>query len=122
MYGVAIIAIVVILISTIGLVRLVLNEYVFDVKGWAEMEDYWECEDGTLFEKWDNEVGDNVQIDPDLTEDQKAEKKSECIEKTDAKRALQHSNDVKSDFVTWISMLIVALPLFLFHWGLIKKD
>lgn len=122
LYGVSIIAIVVMLVSTIGLVQLVLNEYVFDVKGWGEMEEFWECSEETLLMKWDDKAQKNVAKEPTLTEDQRKDKIAECEKEATEKRVLQHKNDIKRELVQWISMFIVAFPLYFFHWALIKKD
>ncbi|MBI4235050.1 hypothetical protein HY604_01995 [Candidatus Peregrinibacteria bacterium] len=122
LYGVSIISIVVMLISTIGLVQLVLNEYVFDVKGWEEMDEFWECNEDTLLMKWDDKAQKNVDKEPNLTQAEKDQKIKECEEEAKLKRENQHKNDVKRDLVQWISMFIVALPLYIFHWTLIKRD
>lgn len=147
LYLVSIISIVVFVIAAVGLINIVLSEYVFEVKSYQEMEDYWECTNYTVYEtdytwKCDDPyyLGEEVSYSEISPETQRAQcletAKSEfeaakktndeefdkCKADTDVKRTTQHLNDVKRDFVMYFSMLIVAFPLFLFHWRLIKKE
>lgn len=116
LYLMTAITIVITLVSTIGMINLALNEYVFDVKGYNEIyRDYYQC----------GEDGSGMKLAPDALSQQKEltpEEVTECKKKIDEQRELEHQNDVKRDFVTWISMLIVALPLYFYHWGIIKKE
>ncbi|MDD3862113.1 MAG: hypothetical protein PHP74_04485, partial [Candidatus Gracilibacteria bacterium] len=62
------------------------------------------------------------QKDPTLTEEQKQLKKDECMKKADARISKRHTNDVKRDLAQMMAMLLVAVPFYLYHWGVIKKD
>lgn len=121
LYLITAISIVLIIIAAVQALNLVLREYVFNVKDWNAFEDYYECTDDTLFYTYDTK-GVRVQKAPILSEEEKQTAKDECIVKTKEKRELQHNNDLKRDMVTWLSMLIVALPLYIYHWGIIKKE
>ncbi len=124
LYLVTAITIVLIIISTIGFIRIGLEELVFDVKGWEELEDpkmYYECNDDTLFYKYD-EKGTRVLKTPKKSEEEMEKEREKCMQETMKKRQMQHTNDVKRNLVTWLSMLIVALPMYVYHWGIIKKE
>jgi hypothetical protein len=116
LYLVSAITIVLLLISSIGMINLVLKEYVFDVKGWEEIYgEYYECgEDSSLREDYPKTMPEPRVV---LSE----EDKEECIERVKERRSLERKNDVKRDFVNYLAMLIVALPLYIYHWGLINK-
>mgnify|MGYP003395998591 CR=1 FL=1 len=60
--------------------------------------------------------------DTGKTKEQMKTEKEECIKRVSERNKLQHQNQVKMDLISWIAMLIVALPLYLYHWGLIKKE
>lgn len=121
LYLLTAISIVIIIVAAIGSLNLVLREYVFDVKDWSEFEDYYECTDDTLFYSYDTK-GTKVAKDPTLTTEQMKAQKEECNQKTKEKRRLQHINDLKRDLVYYLAMLIVGLPLYIYHWGIIKKE
>jgi hypothetical protein len=104
LYAVCGIALIVMVISSIGMVNLVLEEYVFDVKGWDEInKDYWQCTEAE-FEYYGHESVE------------------ECIESVDENVGLEHTNDQKRDLANFISMLVVAIPLYIFHWKIIRKE
>ncbi len=138
LYLVTAITIVILLIGFIGLLNLLLKEYVLDVKGWQETEKYWECEqlgerDGLVLLVPDEPVA----VEPALAEGDLvspvAEKPNEkakmtdkemekCIADTKAQREKQRMNDIKRDLAQYLAMILVALPLYLYHWGVIKKE
>lgn len=121
LYLITAISIVLIIIAAVQAINLVLREYVFQVKDWNAFEDYYECSDDTLFYTYDTK-GTRVKKDLNLSEEATKAQKDECIIKTKEKRELQHNNDLKREMITWLSMLIVALPLYIYHWGIIKKE
>ncbi len=124
LYLVTAITIVLIIISTIGFIRIGLEE-VFGVKGWEEMEtpdQYYECMDDTLFYTYSNPKGERVAKDPNMTEEEMEKEREECKKEGEEKRAMQHANNVKRELVMWFSMIIVALPMYVYHWGIIKKE
>lgn len=124
LYLVTAITIVLIIISAIGLIKIALNEYVFEVKTWEQLEDpklYYECSEDMLFYS-SSPKGERVLKDPTKTRAEMDSEKEECLKNAKERREMQHINQVKTDLVWWLSMLIVALPLYLFHWGVIKRD
>lgn len=123
MYLITAISIVLILISSIGLIRIVLNEYIFNVDPYFAFEEPWECSDDQLFFTFDARTGDRIikETAPKDPEAMTAEKE-ECLANLEVTREARHINDIKRDLVTWISMLLVALPLYIYHWGVIQRE
>ena len=124
LYLITAITIIMVIISSVGFIKIVLEKYVFEVKGWGELEDpksYWECSDDTLFYTYDT-AGKRVPKDVAKTKEQMEKEKTECQESTKLRREIQDDNELKREIVWWLSMIIVALPLFLLHWGIIRKE
>ncbi len=124
LYLIAAITLVMTIVSTVGLIRIVLNEYVFEVKGWEQMENpksFWECSEDTLFYTFD-EKGVKKLKTPGLSKEAMAQEKENCKQEAVASRESQHKNNVKDETVTWLSMLIVAFPIYLLHWKLARKE
>ncbi len=118
LYLVTAITIILLIVSTIGVINLGLKEYVFGIKGWGEFEDiYYECG-----EEYPHLSKPAIPEEEDFARvSLSSEEKEECIQKIKERRSLQHKNDLKRDFVNYLAMLIVALPLYLYHWKLINK-
>ncbi len=124
LYLIAAITLVMTIVSTVGLIRIVLNEYVFEVKGWEQMENpksFWECSDDTLFYIFD-EKGVKKLKTPGLSKEAMSQEKETCKQEAVASRESQHKNNVKDETVMWLSMLIVAFPIYLLHWKLARKE
>ncbi|MFA7685633.1 MAG: hypothetical protein WCX95_02445 [Candidatus Gracilibacteria bacterium] len=121
LYMVTGISIVMILISATMAANLVLKEYVFKVLDYELIEGPYECMDENLFYTYDQN-GKQVVKDATLTEDQKKVKKDECTSKAVARIAKRHTNDIKTSLAEMLGVFLVALPFYLYHWGVIKKD
>lgn len=123
MYLITAISIILILISSIGLIRIVLNEYIFNVDPYFAFEDPWECSDDQLFYTIDYKGGERVIKEgaPVISEEKDAERE-DCLANLEDTREARHINNLKRDLVTWISILLVALPLYVYHWGLIQRE
>lgn len=122
LYLVTAISIVMLIISAVSLINLGMKEYVFDVKGWDELQDpKFQCGDDILLYTYGPD-GKMVDKYPNMTEEAKRQKKQECTLNLEKQAKLNHSNQVKSDLAWAISMFLVALPLYLYHWGVIKKE
>lgn len=125
MYLVTAISIVLIIVASIGLIKLVLEEYVFDVKTWEEINGQmkpYECEEGVLFAAYDDGSGVKVPRAVNLTDEEKQKKMEDCRVEYDERIKLQSVNEVKRSLVNWISMLVVSVPLYLYYWGIIQKE
>lgn len=122
LYLVAAVTMIMTIVSTTGLLRIVLNEYVFDVKDYVEMErpkDFWECSDDSLFYVYDEKGVRKLKIQG-LNQQAMQIMKEECKLDGIENRRMQHENDVKRDIVFWVSMLVVVLPVFLLHWRMAR--
>lgn len=114
LYMVTAIAIVLILISSIGLLNLLLKEYVFEIKSWEEMQDFsYQC---------DPKVMDPIGVQNKTVATKTAEEIESCIAKKQLEASEQAKNRKLEDLTWFISMLVVALPIYLFHWGVIQRD
>jgi len=129
LYLVTAISIVVLLISVIGSVNIIIREYVFGVHGsWDVMTSPMDlkgsqCSEELLFYTYDN-GGKRMLKDSavTLTKEEKAKKVDECVKNAEAQQKLQNDNQIKRDFAQYLAMFLVALPLYLYHWGIIKKE
>lgn len=122
LYLVTAISIVMLIISAVTLINLGMKEYVFDVKGWEELQDpQYQCGDDVLLYTYGKD-GTMVAKYPDMTEEQKAQKKQECISNIEEQGKINHANQIRTDIAWALSMLLVALPLYFYHWGVIKKE
>jgi len=118
LYLVSVIAIVIMVISAIGIVNLVLTEYVLDVKSYEVLSEPYECTD-------DYKLVGRGDVDTEgmkLVANKSDETYEECVARVTERNFISHENQVKRDWVTWLSMLIVAFPVFLFHWRIIRKE
>ncbi len=95
-------------------------EYAFDVKGWEEINVQFECEEGWQVKRAINAPRSEIELDsePTFTE----EEKQECLEKTKERAEFTAANNSKRDIIWSVAMLIVALPLFFYHWRIIQKE
>ncbi|MCK9185937.1 hypothetical protein M0P48_00670 [Candidatus Gracilibacteria bacterium] len=127
LYLVTAIAIVVLLISVIGSLNIVIREYVFGVHGSWDNLSYpmeikgGECSEDALFYSYDNS-GKKYLIDTSLTAEQKKTKTDECVKKVEERNKLQNDNQIKRDFAQYLAMFLVAFPLYLYHWSIIRKE
>lgn len=120
LYMVTGISIVMILVAATMGANLLLSEYVFKVLDYEQVDGPWECQDDQLFYTYDQN-GKQVEKTPGLNEDQKQLKKDECMTKATERIEKRHKNDIKRDLSQMLAMLLVAIPFYLYHWGVIKK-
>lgn len=121
LYMVTGISIVMILISATMAANLILTEYVFKVLDYELIDGPYECQDDTLFYRYD-EKGIKIALEPTLTTEQKQLKKDDCMAKAEVRIEKRHKNDIKRELAEMLGVFLVALPFYLFHWGVIKKD
>ncbi|MFA6917620.1 MAG: hypothetical protein WC285_02160 [Candidatus Gracilibacteria bacterium] len=122
LYLVTAITIIMILISAIGFLNIVLREYVLKVKDYNQINGPYECTDDQLFFTYDSTGKQIARTAVPLTEAEKTAKKAECVKKSEETTAFNHVNDIKRELANYIAMILVALPMFLYHWGIIKKE
>ncbi len=107
LYLVTGITIVMILIGSVMLVNTALQTYVFNVGGY-DVFPYYECDQPKF-------VGEK-QIERTEVE------KSECNKNAEERSKNQTSNERRRSVSYAISMLLIALPLYLYHWRVIQKE
>lgn len=122
LYLITAITIVMIIIAMAGFINLVLKEYVFQVKDYDQINGPYECMDDQLFYTYDSAGKQVPRIAAPVTEAEKTVKKDECLKKAEEKMALNHMNDIKRDLAEYLAMVLVAFPLYLYHWGIIKRE
>lgn len=127
LYLITAITIVMIIISTVGFLNLLLKEYILDVKDYIQIGGPYECMDTQLFPTATDVNGKTVPVvatpaAPALTAAEKQAKKDECIKNSEKQMALNHVNDIKRSIAEYLAMILVAFPLYLYHWGIIKKE
>jgi hypothetical protein len=120
LYLITAITIVMTIIALVNVVKIGL-EYAFNVKDYEEINIDYQCQDGWAIT---NTLSRTVpkRIESDLEPPYTEEEKAKCIEKTQERAKLNAANNRKRNIIWSIAMLIVALPLYLYHWSVIKKD
>lgn len=108
LYLLSAITIIMILVSCVQIVRIGLDAYVLKV----EQPAYWynECLDP------------KPSMNGTTTVERTAEEQVECEERSIKKAKEQLAQERRRDISQALAMLIVAFPLFLYHWGIIQKD
>jgi len=121
LYLMTLVGIIMLVISTVGFLGLGLKEYVLEVKDDMAFEPAYECTDDALLYSY-NEKGIRVAKYPTLPTAEIDKKKADCEKVAKERNEARHANDVKTQIAEFLAMFIVALPLYLYHWSLIKKD
>ncbi len=127
LYLVTAISIVVLLISVIGSLNIVIREYIFGVHGSWDVMTYpvdgkgTECSEESLLYSYDSK-GTRYEIDASLSKAEKKAKVEECVKKAEERNKLQNDNQIKRDFAQYLAMFLIAIPLYFYHWGIIKKE
>jgi len=121
LYLMTLVGIVMLVVSTVGFLGLGLREYVFEVKDYSAFDEPYECTDDTLLYSY-NEKGVKIAKYPNLPQTEIDKKKADCTADAKTRNEARHSNDVKREIAEYLAAFIVALPLYGYHWNLIKKD
>jgi len=121
LYLMTLVGIILLVISTIGFFGLGLKEYVLDVKDYSAFDEPYECMDDSLLYTF-NDKGIRISKYPDMSTEELDKKKADCTKDAKERNEARHTNDVKRVLAEFIAMFIVALPLYSYHWGLIKKN
>ncbi len=121
LYLVAIITIVIFLISSIGLISLGLK-HLLKVENYEQIasRDPYECMYQVDGKPIDPVFGNIEEVE--LSKEEIEERKNECVVRYKERADLNYINGVKRDIVNYLSMLIVAVPIYLFHWAIIRKE
>lgn len=121
LYLMTLVGIVMLVISTVGFFGLGLREYVFQVKDYAAFEKPYECAADTLLYSY-NEKGVKLAKYPNISADDANKKTADCEKEATTRNEARHTNDEKRELAEYLAAFIVALPLYTYHWSLIKKD
>ena len=113
-YLVSFVALMMVVFSTADMINIVLKTYVFTKANEPYYYKPIECQIGT---------------DPELVDDANAPKTvkytpEECARLEEENTKQQRENMIaenQRDIVRDISMIVVGIPLFIFHWGFIRK-
>lgn len=120
LYLIAAITIVMILVALTNTIKVGL-EVVFNVKLWDEIGPRYECQDkissAQLMGKPIPAIAPN-ETPALLTE----EEKTECLKKSEELAKERATNERKRDLIWSLAMIIVAMPVYLYHWRTIQKD
>ncbi len=123
LYLVSAIAIVMILIASVGLIKTLLEEYVFDVKSYEEihvMAPNYDCSyDRMMSPPVENEFGNTGAVA--LSKAELDDIQMQCLENSIIKAEAISDNNLKRDLINWFAMLFVAIPVYLYHWRIICR-
>jgi len=109
LYILAFVGIIISVVASIGMIDLVLKQYVFQV------DNYGTYYVGDVCRQPKN-VDGTVTVQPSQTEI------DQCIKDQEARVKSDNANQVKRDLSSQIAGLLIGLPLWLYHWGIIKKE
>ena len=130
LYLVSIISIIVFIIGSVTVVNLMIREYIFDVHGsWFE-DPETQCEyiltgnDSIYERKVRMPVPDTISTDnlTDMTREEREEMYNKCVERSSEKMEIQNRYNFANDMSRGIAMILISLPIFFWHWRLIKRD
>ncbi|MBI4975409.1 hypothetical protein HZC20_01910 [Candidatus Peregrinibacteria bacterium] len=136
LYVVTSISIILVTVSTIGLLNIVISEYILKVKDWEQVNMVSQCDNDMPGAKMmkDASMMNSSVMKEEFASPPEAEGSQlkignppsagalQCEKKAAERAELTHVNNLKRDLANWLSMLIIALPLYFYHWGVIKKE
>jgi len=114
LYLVAMIGLVVLIIGSIGMINNVLQNYVFQVDQYSYYRSplgYDVC----------NSVPNTLEKTDEVQKPTEQEI-AECEAKYDEYNKKESQNQAKKDFAISIAQILVGLPLWLLHWGIIQRE
>ena len=113
LYLVAMIGLIVFLFGVVGLADNILKNYVFQVDEYRYYTPYSEspCEQPKVLA---TEGSENVERTP--------EEVAECEQKMEEQNERNRRNDIGRQFSINIAQVLVGLPVWLFHWGVIQRE
>lgn len=108
LYILSFVGIVITIVSSVGVINLVLKNYVFQV----DSVDYYYADICRTPKTVEN---GSAGIPPTDEEVQK------CEQSEKEKALMRLSNETKRDLASSIAGIVVGTPLWLYHWGIIRK-
>jgi len=123
LYLVALVGIIVLVVATIMLLNVVIKFYILglDTPRYAQAPEAV-CED-PYQRTYRAQPKPVVPIaDQEAPEELTPEQFEECVAEETQKQKKEAARDVKEDIAWSISAIIVALPLWLYHWKIIRRE
>lgn len=108
LYILSFVGIVITIVSSVGVINLVLKNYVFQV----DSVDYYYADICRTPKTLDNT---NASVTPSEDEIRK------CEQAEKEKALMRLNNETKRDLASSIAGIVVGTPLWLYHWGIIRK-
>jgi hypothetical protein len=117
LYLVSMIGLIVFIIGAVGIINNVFQNYIFRV----DFDNYYEAypyQTGTCYSPY---------IDPTDKEGKRlitptTEDSARCEQKQELQKEQNRRNRIGQEFSISIAQLLVGLPVWLFHWGIIQKE
>jgi hypothetical protein len=106
LYILSFVGIIITVVATIGLLNLVLRQYVFQV----EMTNYY----------YPAEICRTPKTPTDTTPTK--EEITQCEKDQEIQNNEMALNDTKRELANEIAGILIGLPLWLYHWGIIRKE
>jgi N-acyl-D-aspartate/D-glutamate deacylase len=106
LYILSFVGIIITVVATIGLVNLVLRQYVFQV----DMNSYY----------YPAEICSNPKTPTDKTPTK--EEIAQCEKDQEQRNKEMAMSDTKRELANEIAGILIGLPLWLYHWGIIRKE
>lgn len=122
LYLVAIITLVMMIVSLSTVINTTLKEFVFKVPSYEEIEGFeFRCENGGTGIKIRAVVPVPVELDAEK-EELTEEEMQKCLEEEAEKDVLRRKQRIYNDLIRALSLLIIAFPIYMIHWRIIKKE
>lgn len=113
LYLVAMIGLVVFVFGTVGLVNNVLENYVFQV---SDDRYYATPLSGGVCDRYYVRPGSDEQLE------RTDEEIEECERQIEEQNQKNRDNQIKRELASSIASIVVGLPLWLLHWGIIQRE
>jgi len=117
LYLVAMIGLITLVFGCIGIVDNVLKNYVFQVDEYRYMEPV-AINGGICSQK----VPDPSDATNERMVSPTPEQIAECEERYEEQREANRKSEIGREFSISIAQIIIGLPLWLFHWGIIQRE
>jgi hypothetical protein len=121
LYLITAITIIMVIVAMVNVIKMGL-EYVFDVKSYEEIGRIYECDDRYGANHYLGKPPVPPTIEPTQVEPLTEEEKTNCLKAAEEERKERAANNRKRDVIWSLAMLIVALPLYFYHWKTIQKN
>ncbi|MBT3292981.1 hypothetical protein HN512_00700 [Candidatus Peregrinibacteria bacterium] len=131
LYLVSIITLIIIMVGSVTIINLIIREYVFDVQGSWYQNPESACEYiimGEPIDKREYIIRGTIPADvstnniADMTPEERQKSFDHCVAKQEIQIEQQNRYNFADTMSRGIAMILVSVPLFIFHWRQLKKD